>query len=65
MDIPLQGTGVLQRGQGMDINYTVNAIILILEVHIILYGSKIVAQVLPPGRPSPRKNTTFHLKLLD
>jgi hypothetical protein len=45
----------------MDINYAVDAIILILEVHIILYGSQIVAQVLPTCGASSRKNPMLHL----
>jgi len=45
----------------MDINYAIDASILILEVDIILYGSQIVPQVLSACGTSPRKNPTLHL----
>jgi len=59
MDITLQSTGILQSGQGMDVNDAIDAIILILELHVILYRPQIVTQVLSPCRTSPGKDTTL------
>jgi hypothetical protein len=60
VDIPLQRTGILQRGQGMDINNAIDTIILFLKVNIILYRTQVIAQVLPSGRTGPGKNTLLH-----
>jgi tRNA A37 threonylcarbamoyladenosine dehydratase len=48
----------------MDINYAVDTVILILKVHIILYGSQIVAQVLPARGAGSRKDPTLHPNFL-
>ncbi len=64
VDILLQSTGVLKRGQGVDINYTLDTSILSLETHVVLYSSQVISQMLPTCGASSRKDTTLHSSLL-
>jgi hypothetical protein len=45
----------------MQIDHAIDALIIILQFHIILDGAQVIAQVLLPRRASPRKNATFLL----
>ena len=42
VDILLQCPGILQRGQSVNINDTINAVIFFLQLDVILYGSQVV-----------------------
>jgi hypothetical protein len=65
VDIFLQFTGVFQRGQGVNVNYAIDAIVFILKFYIVLNSPQKVPQVLPAGGTGPGENTLLHLDLLD
>jgi hypothetical protein len=60
VNVLLQSTGILQGSQGMNINYTIDALVLVLKADIVLDGSHVIAQMLPTGRASAGKNTPVH-----
>ena len=54
-----QIAGGFERGQGVQVDNAVNAVIIILQGHIILDRAQVIAQVLAPGWPRAGKNPSF------
>ncbi len=50
--------GAFDGGQRMDVDDAVNAIVLILQGHVILNRPQVIAQVLPAGWPGAGKATS-------
>ncbi len=51
--------GGIHRSQRVDIHNAVDAIVIILQCHIIPDGTQIVPQMLATRRPRPRKYSSF------
>jgi len=62
-DVVLQFTGILHSGQGMDVNHTVDTVVLLLEGDIILYSPEVVTDVLSGSRADSGKNALLHLDI--
>jgi hypothetical protein len=54
-----QVVGVFNSGQRVQIHDAVDTVVLILQGDVILDRPQVIAQVLPPGGASARKNTAF------
>ena len=51
--------GVLQGGEGMNVDGAVNAVVVVLKGDVVLDCAEVVAEVLPARGPGPGKHPAF------
>ena len=59
VDVALELAGVCHRGQGVNVNGAVDAVLLVLEPHPVLDGSQVVAYMLTTRGAGSGKDAAF------